>query len=303
MGAVAKVFQDGFLRHRDAFHLLVPLRPLTELFGLLAVERLRAAGVNVQLGCTVRSLVRGGRDCLGVELGDGSQWRADHTIVAVPWHRFGPLVERNDDSREPDSWMETALRASQLASSPISGVHTWWDRPWLETPHAVLVGRLCQWVFPRIQQSQTSGEDSSAQGDTEHYYQIVISASRSLSTIKSTARHAANDVDSQSSVDASWSLEQLIHADLAQVFPGVASAKLLRLKAVTDPHAVFSANTRAHRLRPKADALGDTLSLAGDWTATSWPATMESAVLSGFLAAEQILKRYNITICLRAPPL
>ncbi len=287
LAAIAKVFQDGFMRHREAFHLLVPVQPLRLLFGELAIERLRESGVDVRTGCTVQSLLRNDAACHGVVLSDGTQVRARHTVVAIPWYAWRTLVPAENERLCSDPLHSVAYRASQLASSPISGVHTWWDQPWLDVPHAVLIDRLCQWVFPKLQAPALSKKIQEHEFETcqphGHYYQIVISASRQLPD-------RAN-------------LSMMLQSDLSAVFPQVARAKLLRLKVISDPHAVFSINTAANSLRPQTCLQDDSLLVAGDWVRTGWPATMESAVLSGFMAAEEILKSYNISIPVQANPL
>src|SRR5262249_30219279 len=86
-------------------------------------------------------------------------------------------------------------------------------------------------------------------------------------------------------------IERRIIAELARLFPAVASAKLLRSKVVTEHTATFSAVPGVDRWRPAQSSPVSNLAVAGDWTATGWPATMEGAVRSGYLAAEVILER------------
>jgi monoamine oxidase len=123
-------------------------------------------------------------------------------------------------------------------------------------PHAVLVGRLSQWVF--------SGGD--------HYYQVVISGSREL-----IGRPSDVVVDE-------------VLADLRTAFPESHDAVLRTARVVTQPEAVFSPTPESEKLRPAQETNVPGLSLAGDWTASGWPATMESAVRSGYLAAEAALR-------------
>jgi uncharacterized protein with NAD-binding domain and iron-sulfur cluster len=105
----------------------------------------------------------------------------------------------------------------------------------------------------------------------EHYYQIVISGSRDLPK-----------------GDSSRVLE-LVAADLAEVFPGAAQAKLLRGRVVTDPNSVFSVSPGHQRSRLAADRFAkNNIWLAGDWTDTQWPATMEGAIRSGSIAANRL---------------
>ncbi len=262
LAAVAKVLQDGFMRHRQAFHLLVPSRPLGELFGTRAAEQLRNHQVDIHLGSPA----------LAIDYSSGGQIRvtarratlaADALVIAVPWHQLSKL----DFGSDCAGLSGIADQATQLHSSAITGVHTWWDRRWLELPHAAIVGRLCQWVFPK----EHLVEETSAAIRDGHYYQIVISASRNLRGCQ------AGDI------------AQRIQEDLSQVFPQVCDARLLRHHIVTDPQAVFSTTSASYSRRPSG-IITPRLMLAGDWTATGWPATMEGAVLSGFQAAENLLR-------------
>jgi len=270
LAAAAKVLQDGFLRQREAFHLLVPQRPLRELFGTQAEEQLKQAGVDVQLSTAATCLTKLDSQQLQIKTST-SCLTADAVVLAVPWHQLGKLHFTDDVA----GLNELAATAQRLEASAITGVHTWWDRPWLDLPHAAIVGRLCQWVFPKPATLATESQLGKAEKRPSEpaagvYYQIVISASREL---RSTSQQQ---------------LAELIRADLAQVFPAVGAARLLACKAVTDPQAVFSITPQSHQHRPP-QLLEPRLAVAGDWTRTGWPATMEGAILSGFAAADHLL--------------
>lgn len=285
LSAMAKVFQDGFLRHRAAFHLLIPRRPLEDLFGSRMAAALAAAGVQIMPGTSVTELQWQGKRCCGVRLDNGSDLEATDVVVAVPWHSVNRLVAQAPLAEA----QEVGRRASQLAASPISGVHTWWDRPWLPTPHAVIVGRLCQWVFSQETDASLGPADDASvsrrPAGSGHYYQVVISASRSL------PRGNTEEV------------RRLIWEDLQTVFPAARAARLERIKVVTDPQAVFSVAPGTAAQRPPAGSHVSNLYWAGDWTRTGWPATMEGAVRSGFQAAESITNDCRLKHTFVAPPL
>lgn len=256
--SMVKVLQDGFLRKRDAFHLLIPQRPLDELFGSRVHSTLIEGGVDVVLSAGSTRLDWKENRCVAVHLADGRRIAGDKFILAVPWHGLSALLGDCPIER----LTHVATDAGQLNASPISGVHTWWDRAWLPTPHAVIVGRLCQWVF--------SHADPNSLAKEAHYYQVVISASRSL---------PKGDVQA---------VRRLIESDLKAVFPAARAAQLLRIRSVTDPQAVFSVAPNTELLRPPLGNMYSNISLAGDWMRTGWPATMESALLSGFAAAKYV---------------
>ena len=129
-----------------------------------------------------------------------------------------------------------------------------------DRPHAVLIDGLGQWVFHR-------GEVAPG----EFYVQVVVSAARPL---KGLGREE---------------IQRRVAEELARLNPRVAAATLLRGKVVTEHSATFSAVPGVDDFRPPQRTPVDGLFLAGDWTATGWPATMEGAVRSGYLAAEAVL--------------
>ena len=125
-----------------------------------------------------------------------------------------------------------------------------------------MVGHLSQWLFNRGIHNAQSG----------HYYQVVISGSRHL------AQRQHPEI-----------IEE-VRTDLEAMFPEARQAELLRSKLVTDQHAVFVTPPGHEKFRPGQQTPIENLMLAGDWTRTGWPATMEGAVRSGYLAAEAILQ-------------
>ena len=141
--------------------------------------------------------------------------------------------------------------------SPITGIHLWFDRPITDLPHATLLGRTLQWMF-----NKSEGR----------YVQLVVSASRSLSA---TPRDE---------------VIALAMRELPGFFPAAAGARLERAHVIKEQRATFSARAGMEQLRPGAITSNRNVFLAGDWTRSGWPATMEGAVRSGYLAAEAVAK-------------
>jgi zeta-carotene desaturase len=152
---------------------------------------------------------------------------------------------------------ELGLDLGAFEHSPITGIHLWFDRPVLELPHATLLGRTIQWAF-----NKSEGR----------YVQLVVSASRRLLPMPR-----------QEVID-------LALRELAEFFPRVAEARLLKAHVIKEARATFSARPGLQASRPPARTAIPNLFLAGDWTRTGWPATMEGAVRSGYLAAEAVLE-------------
>ncbi len=250
-----KVFVDGFLSHRDAFTVEVPRVPLGHLYGAEMQARLTARGVEVWLNAAAKRVEL---DAVGraaqVRLRDGSVVPAAAVVLAAPAGRVADLLPPDVAAREPFAG------AARLNSSPITSVHVWFDRPVLPVPHAVLVDGFGQWVFGR--------------GETvpgEHYVQVVVSAARDLKPLG----HAE--------------IERRTVEELRRLYPRARDAVVRRARVVTEHAATFSAVPGVDADRGEAETDVPGLVLAGDWTRTGWPATMEGAVRSGYRAAEVVL--------------
>jgi squalene-associated FAD-dependent desaturase len=252
--AAKKVFVDGFLSSRDGYWLEYPRGSLSEVYDQIA-RHLETQGVLLHRGRPLQYLEHDKAGKLGLRLLDSDQpLHFDAYIVAVDWRQAARVLPERafKEIAELDSWRT-------VGTSPITGAHLWFDRPIMDLPHAVLIGRLSQWVFQR------------PTADDSHYYQVVVSASRGLSAM------GPDDALAE------------ICGDLAATWPGAERAKLLRHHIVTQKDAVFSYHPELDALRPPQSTPLGNLALAGDWTRTEWPATMEGAVRSGNLAANAIL--------------
>ncbi len=181
-----------------------------------------------------------------------------------------------------------------LHASPITGVHLWFDRPVCPFEHVVTPGRLIQWVFNhtaiqgrRAAQSTatTTRDQEPGSSDGSQYLQIVISASYDLLAMDKAA------------------IRDAVLGDLAEIWHATTQARLLRWWVVTEHGATFAVRPGVDALRPPQRMPIDGLFLAGDWTRTGWPATMEGAVRSGYLAAEGVLKDLDRPLCLVRPEL
>ena len=149
------------------------------------------------------------------------------------------------------------LPAPELQHSPITGVHLWFDREITTLPHATLLDRTMQWMFNK---------------DGGRYLQLVVSASRDLTAL---SRREIIDI---------------AVGDLRLFFPRVRDANLVKAHVVKEQRATFSAAPETECLRPGTESSIANLYLAGDWTRSGWPATMEGAVRSGYIAAEAVAR-------------
>ena len=252
-----KVFIDGFMKDPRGFEVEVPSVPLGRLYGDELIQWLQSHGVELKLQRGARRLHIDGDRVASLELRQGERVTADWYISSVPFDRLLDLLPADVVERHP-----VFANLRNLESSPITSVHCWFDRKATELPHVVLIDSVGQWVFNR-------GETSPG----EWYLQVVVSAARQF-------RGLGHD-----------EVERRIALELRQLFPRLADARLLRARVVTEHAATFSAVPGVDRWRPPQSTPIANLMLAGDWTRTGWPATMEGAVRSGYLAAEALLSR------------
>jgi squalene-associated FAD-dependent desaturase len=247
----AQVFRESFMKSAAAGRMGVPRVPLSDLYNS-AADYIRRHGGEVLLRCPVSAV--------SVELNSakavtaGGEREFDAVVLAVPFQAAATLLP-------PGRRAELLKRnLSNFESSPITGIHLWFDREITPLPHAVLLDRTIQWMF---QKSKFHNRDGS-------YIELVVSASKSL---VEKSRQEVLD---------------LALAELAEFFPVAKEAHVLKAAVIKEVFATYSIVPGLDRYRPLAKTEWPRLFLAGDWTATGWPATMEGAVRSGYLAAEAL---------------
>ena len=152
---------------------------------------------------------------------------------------------------------ELEVDVGAFEHSPITGIHLWFDRPITDMPHVTLLDRTIQWMFNK---------------GNGNYVQLVVSASRSLTDMPRAEVIA------------------LGLRELAEFFPIAGKAKLVKAHVVKEVRATFSARPGLEAHRPPNETGIANLFLAGDWTKSGWPATMEGAVRSGYKAAEEVTR-------------
>jgi zeta-carotene desaturase len=284
----AMVFRDAFLKSAQAGRMGLPSVPLSELYGV-AADYLGERGGEVVLRASVESLgttkrsawvtVRGNassawHDGGGLSAGSGSAQPAvtalagerrefDYLISAVPFQALAKLM--------PLAMQSDALREdlAQLRTSPITGIHLWFDREVTELDHAVLLDRTIQWMFQKskILEGQARAADAPPAGS---YLELVVSSSKTL--VEKSRQEVL----------------ELALKELGEFFPAVKTARVVKSTVIKEIHATFSPSPGADRYRPRQQGPWPRIFLSGDWTATGWPATMEGAVRAGYAAAEAL---------------
>ncbi|HLH57782.1 MAG TPA: hydroxysqualene dehydroxylase HpnE [Streptosporangiaceae bacterium] len=284
LALAATVVKTALLGKRDAADIGVPAAPLGELHGTAGLALLRRLGAEVRLGVKAASvevaaessadggpaesggqhgprgryLIRLARG-EGEDAGDGDAsgvLRADGVVIATPAQGAAKLVP-------PQAGVPTGTWA-ELGTSPIINVHVIYDRRVTRLPFAAAVDSPVQWLFDR---TDISGFGASGRGQ---YLAISQSAA-----------------DPYVDVPAARLREIFVPA-LAELLPGAEDARVSEFFVTRERRATFRQGPGCGRLRPEAATALPGLALAGAWTDTGWPDTMEGAVRSGLNAAIEL---------------
>jgi squalene-associated FAD-dependent desaturase len=261
----ATVIKTALLGAKDAADIGMATVPLGELHATAAAALLNRIGVRVRLGSRVAAVERlaGGTFRVGLAhggLGAGStpegaaDLLADGVVLAVPPAQAGRLLRAAGLPQAP-AWAD-------LGYSPIVNVHVIYDRRVTELPFAAAVDSPVQWVFDKT---------TPAGLRAGQYLAVSLSAADSL-----VDRPAAE-------------FRELFVPALAQLFPAAAGAGITDFFVTRERHATFRQEPGSGALRPGATTAVPGLTLAGAWTDTGWPDTMEGAVRSGHLAAQALI--------------
>jgi squalene-associated FAD-dependent desaturase len=253
-----QVFRESFLKSAEAGRMGVPRIPLSDLYGA-AIQYIEQRGGQVLLRSSVASIVPGAGE-IRITTAAGEQ-KFDQAVLAVPFQNAAALLP-SDGAADP-----LKQKLEKFAASPITGIHLWFDREITPLPHAVLLDRTIQWMFQK-----SKLHDGRSAENTGSYLELVVSASRSLV-----------EKSRQEIID-------LAIGELADFFPVVKEANLLKATVIKEIYATYSIVPGLDQVRPGAATQWPGIFLAGDWTATGWPATMEGAIRSGYLAAEAMMQ-------------
>jgi len=258
----AQVVRESFLKSAAAGRLGIPAVPLTDLYST-AGDYIRARGGEIQFRAGVESFRAETAEVYVTT--NGQQQNFDYLVLAVSYDVLGRML--------PDAPSAAPLHVAlgQFSSSPITGIHLWFDRQISGLDHAVLLDRTIQWMFHKSR--LIAGRDNEARdGNSGSYIELVVSCSRSLVE------------------KAKAEIVEMAVTEAQEFFPGARAAKLLKSTVIKEVHATYSPRPGIDQHRPHPETAWPRVFLAGDWTATGWPATMEGAVRSGYLAAEALAR-------------
>jgi len=274
LALAATVVQTALLGSRDAADIGVPAIPLGDLHGQAALAHLGRLGAEVRLGAKVLAIetapdslpgigrpftVRLGRHAdPGTNGADSTLIEADGVVIAVPPEQAARLVPAAAAGQ---------ARWRELGTSPIVNVHVIYDRPVMDLPFAAAVDSPVQWVFDRTKPSGLAQDPARAGGQ---YLAVSVSAA-----------------DGQVDLPAAR-LREIYEPALAELLPAARTARVTDFFVTRERRATFRQVPGCEGLRPPAATALPGLVLAGAWTNTGWPDTMEGAVRSGLNAAREL---------------
>jgi squalene-associated FAD-dependent desaturase len=268
LALAAKVVQTGLLGDAGAADIGVPALPLGELHGAAAARRLAALGATVRLNAKVAA-IEASDGGFTVRLGRGAEGDilADAVVLAVPHEAAAALIPAG---ALPES---TVSAWDGLGAAPIVNVHVIYDRKVMDVPFAAAVDSPVQWVFDR---TRISGMHAS--GAAGQYLAISLSAAdeyvdRSVASLR----------------------EEFVPA-LSDLLPAAREGRVSEFFVTRERRATFRGVPGTARLRPGAATALPGFVLAGSWTATGWPDTMEGAVRSGLNAVVALRARESARI-------
>ncbi|MER5361933.1 hydroxysqualene dehydroxylase HpnE [Streptomyces sp. NPDC002785] len=255
LALAAKVFKTGLLSEPGAADIGWASVPLGEVHDTLARKALDSAGVRTELRTKAGSITRTERGGWLVDTG-GERIEADTVVLAVPQRETHDLL--------PEGALDEPEQLLDIGTSPILNVHVVYDRKVLRRPFFAALGSPVQWVFDRTDASGLTGPGQ--------YLAVSQSA-------------ADEEIDLPVA-----ELRKRYLPELERLLPAARGAGIRDFFVTRERTATFAPAPGVGRLRPGARTRTPGLSLAGAWTATGWPATMEGAVRSGFSAADAALR-------------
>ncbi|MCT2548288.1 hydroxysqualene dehydroxylase HpnE [Streptomyces atratus] len=255
LALAAKVFKTGLLSEPGAADIGWASVPLGEVHDTLARKALDSAGVRTELRTKAAALTRTEEGRWSVDTG-GERIEADTVVLAVPQRETHDLL--------PEGALDEPGRLLDIGTSPILNVHVVYDRKVLRRPFFAALGSPVQWVFDRTDASGLTGPGQ--------YLAVSQSA-------------ADEEIDLPVA-----ELRSRYLPELERLLPAARGAGIRDFFVTRERTATFAPAPGVGRLRPGARTRAPGLCLAGAWTATGWPATMEGAVRSGFSAADAALR-------------
>jgi zeta-carotene desaturase len=262
-----KVFHELFIKSSTGGRLGIPTVPLSEFYQA-AARLIESRGGKVQLRASVEAITQEQDGRWRVNIAD-TCYVAESIILALPFEqtrKLLPAVRLNERYSAPvlNTKDDLELKMARQVHSPFTSILLWYDRQITDLDHAWLLDTTIEWFFHKSRIRRYAPDKGS-------YIELVIAGSRE---------------------QLSMSREEIMSGALKELemfFPEVKRARLIKSGVLKEARATFSVVPGLDKFRPPQTTEWPGLYLAGDWTATEWPSTMEGAVRSGRLAAGAVM--------------
>ncbi len=261
-----------------ARHMGVPMLPLTELYNR-AGDYIRARGGQIFLRTSLESFSPESTE-VRVRV-TGREEVFDYMILALPFEGVDRVLPETPESAP------LRYKLAHFEPSSITGIHLWFDRQITNLDHAVLLDRTIQWMFHKSRLLEADVIPNAAEGRVRN-----LLSSADVLTPTANASYIELVVSSSKAL-LDKSRPQIIDLALKEVrefFPAAREANLIKSTVIKEVYATYSPRPGIDAYRPSQATRWPRVFLAGDWTATGWPATMEGAVRSGYFAAEALAR-------------
>jgi squalene-associated FAD-dependent desaturase len=264
-----KIFHELFIKSSTGGLLGIPTVPLSEFYNDIA-RLIESRGGSVRLRSSVEAITQEQDGRWRVSTAD-TDYVADSIILALPFEqtqKLLPAIQLNGRSSEEAVRTDLESKMAHQIHSPFTSILLWYDREITDLDHAWLLDTTIEWFFHKSRIRRYAPEKGS-------YVELVIAGSRA---------------------QLEMSREEILSSalkELAMFFPAVKQAKLIKSAILKEARATFSVIPGLDQFRPNQTTAWPGLYLAGDWTATEWPSTMEGGVRSGRLAAGAVIGDAN----------
>jgi squalene-associated FAD-dependent desaturase len=261
ISSAAQVVRES-MKSPQARHMGVPSIPLTDLYNR-AADYIRVRGGEIRFRNSLDTFSPAPTK-VQIRAAEGEQF-FDYLVLALPFDILERVLPQTPEA------LPLRDKISHFETSPITGIHLWFDRQITDLDHAVLLDRTTQWLFHKSRLLEGRGAQPNAESGGS-YIELVVSASKSL-----LEKSRGEIVD-------------LALKEVREFFFAARAANLVKSTVIKEVNATYSPRPGIDAYRPQQSTAWPRIFLAGDWTATGWPATMEGAVRSGYLAAEGLTR-------------
>jgi zeta-carotene desaturase len=258
-----KVFRELFLKSSAGAKFGIPTVPLSEFYSA-AARLLESRGGRLYLRESVEAIRPADKGKWTLHTSTGER-TSDVVVLALPFEQTQKLIA---GLPKTDRGSELERTLGQLIHAPYTTVHLWFDRQITDLDYAALLNTTIQWVFHKSRIRRYPEERGS-------YVELVIAGARDQ--LKKSRQEIFDNTK----------------AELTSFFPEARRAQIVKSAILKEAQATFSVLPGLDKLRPTSVSPWPGIYLAGDWAATGWPSTMESAARSGYLAAEAVTNAYG----------